>query len=224
MAEERPPARWLPRTEHLAGWVVVVALVALWSEKGLLTSRARTVVATSAVAVMAAYAFVFPHTPVNSSVPHAAEPPWPHGVADERGAHGRASLWAWFHQGDALVFPDKSWSHDGWALRESDICCSIQDAVGMFGYWAGTDKRILDLYALCDPLLARQPIGDRPWRIGHYRRTVPAAYLQCIRNGENQFEPGELHDFYEVVRIVTCDEELFSRRRFKAILEFNKPR
>ena len=47
----------------------------------------------------------------------------------------------------------------------------------MFGYWAGTDKRILDLYALCDPLLARLPIGDRPWRIGHYRRTVPAAYL-----------------------------------------------
>jgi len=207
-----------------AFFLVVVALAALWCEKGLLAPRARAIVATSVMTAMAAYAFAFPHTPVNSSVPHTVKPPWPHGVADERGATGRASLWAWFHQGDALVFPDRSGSHDGWALRQSDICCSIQDAVGMFGYWAGTDKLILDLYALCDPLLARLPIGGRPWRIGHYRRALSPSYMESIHYGENRFEPGEMHDFYEVVRIVTQEEELFSRRRFKAILEFNKPR
>ena len=94
----------------------------------------------------------------------------------------------------------------------------------MYGYWAGTDKLILDLYALCDPLLARLPIGGRPWRIGHYRRALSPSYMESIHYGENRFEPGEMHDFYEVVRIVTQEEELFSRRRFKAILEFNKPR
>lgn len=205
-------------------FLVVVALAALWGEKTVSTTRTRVATAASVAVVTVVYAFVFPHTPVNSAVPHVAEPPWPHGVADERGAHGRASLWAWFHRGDAAVFPDKKWAHDGRAMRESDICCFIQDAVGMFGYWAGTEKRILDMYALCDPLLARLPIGDRPWRIGHYRRTIPPAYLQCIRSGENEFAPGELHDFYEAVRIVTQDDELFSRRRIRAILEFNRPR
>ena len=39
----------------------------------------------------------------------------------------------------------------------------------MMGYVAGTDKIIVDFYALADPLLARLPVDPENWRIGHFQ-------------------------------------------------------
>ncbi len=201
-------------------YLIVVVSLGVWSAGRWETSWRPFAVAG---AMLVAYWFAFPHTPVPGAAVHEGALPHLHGVADERRVYQLTTIAEWRKRDDMRVFPDIKWARDGDALRQTPVCCSIAWSVGAYGYYAGTDKRIVDLFALCDPLLARLPVGDREWRIGHFRRSVPPQYLECVNSGENRFEEGELHDYYEAVRLVTQSDALWSWRRFKAIWVINQP-
>ena len=92
-------------------------------------------------------------------------------------------------------------------------------AVGMAGYYTGPDRHIIDVYALCDPLLARLPTAV-PWRIGHFQRDIPAGYWESVNADRNLIEDPEIAALYDTIRTVTRGP-IWSWSRWKAILALN---
>lgn len=144
-----------------------------------------------------------------------------HGqVADERGVYFRhTSLHAWWKRDRKSVFPNMFFSRAGLRASKARRAVVMYPNVGMFGYWAGTDKIIVDKLALTDPLLARLPVPGF-WRIGHFERRVPAGYVESLRTGENHIEDPSLHRLYEDLRLIT-QGDLLRGERFAAILRMN---
>ncbi len=153
------------------------------------------------------YALFFPHTPVTSPWDYHVEPDfylqW--GVGDERGRYFRytslLTYLAWRTQPEAPpFFPPYAWSQMGYTFRTAAEPIAVVDSVGMFGYWAGTEKIVLDEWALTDPFLARLPDADgRLWRPGHYERAVPPAYLDSLRTGQNRLTEPHLRALYDLM-------------------------
>jgi len=170
------------------------------------------------------YWFAWPHTPVNSPLVHRAESPDQNGFADERGIYNRASLWAYIREGGKGVFPNTKWAHDGFTFSETDMCCSFNWAMGFYGYWAGTDKRIVDLFAICDPFTSHLPVTGRDWRIGHFPRQLPEGYLETVNHQRNMIVDPEMHMWYDTVYLVTQSPRLFAPERLRAIVAYNLPR
>ena len=127
----------------------------------------------------------------------------------------------------------------GQLLRQNRIALTIEDVVGVTGYYAGPDVQILRrLNALCDPLLARLPMVERdpiylnwiigftyqepehPWRIGHFRRILPTGYLKTIVTGENRVQEMEVARLYDQLRLVTRGP-LWDGDRFLEIIRLN---
>ena len=93
--------------------------------------------------------------------------------------------------------------------------------VGFLGYYAGPDVHIVDRNGLTDPLLARLPVRDPvDWRIGHFRREVPAGYIDTLRDGRNLIQDPDLAAYYEPLRFVTSGR-LWSTARWFEIWRFN---
>jgi arabinofuranosyltransferase len=96
---------------------------------------------------------------------------------------------------------------------------ALQKAVGFFGYFAGPGKTIVDIWAICDPLLARIPFRPQPgthWRMGHFERRVPAGYLESLREDENRLAEHGLAEVYDALRRVTRGN-LFTATRWRDI-------
>jgi arabinofuranosyltransferase len=91
--------------------------------------------------------------------------------------------------------------------------------VGLAGYYAGPDREIIDIFGLCDPLLARLPTTV-PWRIGHFQRDLPAGYWESVNADRNLIENPEIRDLYETIRTVTRGP-VWSVTRWKAIVALN---
>ncbi len=141
-------------------------------------------------------------------------------VGDERGTYfPYASLYAWWTRDPDRVFPDYRFSRDG--LRESKKGRRVVTGgnIGMFGYWVGTRKIVVDQLGLADPLLARLP-SRGVWRIGHFGRPPPIGYVESLRSGQNLIEDPALHRLYEDLRLIT-QGDLFRSERFAAILRRN---
>jgi hypothetical protein len=105
------------------------------------------------------------------------------------------------------------------AMKQAGQTVATRDAVGFFGYLSGRDIHVVDFFGLADPFLARLP-AERPWRIGHFKRRLPAGYISSLRKGRNEIEDPGLASFYEDVRLVTVGP-LWSRERWNAILRLN---
>lgn len=102
------------------------------------------------------------------------------------------------------------------ARRDEPV--ALQKAVGYFGYFAGPHKTVVDVWAICDPLLARipfRPAGD-DWRVGHFERPVPAGYLESLRSGQNRIRDPRLAEVYEALDRVTRGP-LWDAQRWRAI-------
>lgn len=84
---------------------------------------------------------------------------------------------------------------------------SVQPAIGIAGYYAGPTVRILDAFALADPLRARLPIPDPRnesfLKMGHLMRPIPDGYLQSMEDGDNHLTQPGLRAYYDVVTRVT---------------------
>jgi len=174
-----------------------------------------------ALAGVVLYMFFFPHTPVNSPVPYKNSPPHPMGIADERGSYVRGSLHRYLTV-DGPIFPDHQWAVDGFAFSRMGEPVRLRLATGYFGYWAGTEKVIVDRLALSDPLLARLPADKRlVWRIGHFGRQIPDGYVESIESGENIITDPLIRDYYEKIRLVTEGDTLLASDRIVTIILMN---
>ena len=168
------------------------------------------------------YALNASHTPLTSPLFHTV--PWQttDGVIDERGRyHAASSLVAYlaYHaQGKPYpFFPVYGWSRQGYAVRYSPLKVAVVDSIGMFGYWAGVEKTVVDTWALVDPFLARLPDADgRIWRPGHYERDIPKGYIPTLVTGENRLQDPALSALWEKVALVTRGP-LWTWERWKAI-------
>jgi arabinofuranosyltransferase len=125
----------------------------------------------------------------------------PRGVADER---------AFYYPTTGLLracrdcrLPSHQWARDGLAQRSDGTPVKITHNIGMFGFYAGPRKHIVDVFGLADPLLSRLPIPDPyGWRIGHFQRQVPTGYEETLISGRNQIGNPALAEFYDAKRFV----------------------
>ncbi|MEW5940260.1 MAG: hypothetical protein AB1750_11395 [Chloroflexota bacterium] len=143
------------------------------------------------------------------------------GINDERAYYYPISGLLNYRPGRDIPFSGEGWVEHGKALRASGKSVVDEKNVGYIGYFAGPRVFIVDLYALCDPLLARLPAQwSGGWRIGHYERTPPEGYLQTLRTGVNQIADPDLAAYYDQLSLVTRGP-LWSRARLVAIWKLN---
>jgi len=140
------------------------------------------------------------------------------GIADERGA---------YYQGLGLVaglktdIPQHEFRRGGEELRRNNTRFTIQDTIGMRGYYAGPDVYILDLGALADPVIARLPqIFAHNWRAGHIVRDMPAGYNDTLISGRNMIKDPGLAKYYDKMRLITRGG-IFGWERLKTIVGMN---
>jgi arabinofuranosyltransferase len=168
------------------------------------------------------YAVFYFHTPLNSPLNYS-DTSIRMGVADERGFYFKSSsLYRYFNISAKDVFPDMRWSYEGRQFKASPDKVVVKGNIGFFGYYAGLNKLIVDKHALSDPLLSKLPVakGDS-WRIGHFRREIPAGYLDSVKYGENLIADPNLHRYYDVIRVLTRQKKIITYNRLKTILLFN---
>jgi len=162
-----------------------------------------------------------------------------HGIVDEQrfyypytgllaGLHGRRPA-------------DHSWARTGTSWRGLPRV-NVYEAVGLLGFHAGPAVHIIDPMGLTDPLLARLPATPL-WRIGHFKREIPAGYVQgmdeCLHRifphgsvapptrscldwpaETNTIVDPVVSRRYEIIRRVT-QAPLFSADRWRAIVRLN---
>jgi arabinofuranosyltransferase len=111
------------------------------------------------------------------------------------------------------------WANEGQLASQSEEKVFIKGAVGFFGFYAGPDVHVIDLFGLSDPFLARLP-PSRVWRVGHLERTLPQGYLESIQQNKNLLVDKKLAHLYDQLRLVT-QGDLFDPNRWRAIWELN---
>ncbi|RMD87702.1 MAG: hypothetical protein D6808_00995 [Candidatus Dadabacteria bacterium] len=116
--------------------------------------------------------------------------------------------------------PNHMWRRKGEHFRNSSKAIRVKGTVGMFGYYAGTQKIVIDICGLGDPLLSRIPAKPIKHRIGHFVREIPEGYKLSVTSGKNMIKDPSIRDLYATTRIVT-QERLFSWQRLKKIVKLN---
>jgi arabinofuranosyltransferase len=120
-----------------------------------------------------------------------------HGILDER---------ANYYKTLGLLSPQRSIPIPGiftMAMRSTGNHAPMQmvwGQVGRFGYEAGDLLSIVDPW-LCDPLLMRLPVRDQ-WRIGHFKRTLPAGYLESRTTAPERIKHQGLSRYAATLRTV----------------------
>ncbi len=167
------------------------------------------------------YLVLYPHTPFNSPFKYQNQV-IEMGVADERGFYfEELSLYRYFIRNrEDNFFPGHRWAKSGYKEKKSPYRVIVLRNVGLFGYYSGIEKIIIDPLALTDPLLARLPVTGK-WRIGHYVREVPDGYIDSLMNRTESIVNPRVNEFYKKLKILTQNEELFTLERLKTIALFN---
>lgn len=148
------------------------------------------------------------------------------GIGDERAFYYPYTglLNAVTTQHDTL-YPIHGWADWGRRLREfSDggLPAVVRwPFVGFIGFYAGPECHLVDIFGLGDPLLARLPSRrDQPWRIGHFKRLLPAGYFETYLYGPNLIADPELARYYDKLKIV-ISSDLLAAERWSAIWQIN---
>ena len=177
-----------------------------------------------ALAGLAAFVVLWPLSPFRIDDAYASyHPDDHHGIADERSFYsGRRSYLGFERRWPiALWQSQRGQSQRGQSQRgQSQGGPSEHFEVGFSAYSSGTDKVVIDRFALADPLLARLPAEDGWTRVGHFKRSVPAGYAESLRTGANRIENPFVHRLYDDLRLVT-QGPLFSLDRWAAIWRLN---
>jgi arabinofuranosyltransferase len=122
------------------------------------------------------------------------------------------------------IAPDHDWIHAGETAREHPNDVPVWGGIGLAGYYAGPDVRVVDMYGLSDALLARLQIPDakheRYFKPGHFRRPIPDGYLDTVRDGQNKIMHPALAMYYDKLALVT-QGPLFSPGRLYEAIKLN---
>jgi len=140
----------------------------------------------------------------------------PNGVIDERKFYYWATGLLSSHRTSPISHP---FAVEGMTLRASSTRVHVGTVMGFIGYFAGPQVHIVDLYALCDPLLARLP-AIQPWRIGHFQRALPDGYVETLESGTNRIVDPKLAQLNDVLQQVTR-ASILAGGRMSAILSLN---
>jgi arabinofuranosyltransferase len=158
------------------------------------------------------------HLPLWSNSRFDDAAPKPSGIVDERAVYFRDKSLLLAKRG---TFRDPDWPSAPRSAGATGVIntCGLMGAAGLeFGPYI----HLLDECALADPLLARLPAVFNPeWRTGHYRRMVPGGYKESLESSSNRIQDPGLREYYEVLRVITRSDRLFSRERLRAIAAMN---
>jgi arabinofuranosyltransferase len=139
------------------------------------------------------------------------------GISDER---------AFYYQWTGLLpvlkgrqISETPWARQGRALAAAGPRVVPSKSVGIVGYYAGPGVHVVDVYGLCDPLLARLP-STNAWRIGHFERRIPDGYLETLSTNRPALRDPGLATFYQRIAAVTR-LPLFSHARIQATIQLN---
>jgi arabinofuranosyltransferase len=208
----------------------------------LLEDRPFALASVSALIIVMAVALTTPRSPwrVWAAAPVEGEPFADfHGIVDEqRIYYPYTGLLAGVHGHRPA---DHSWARTGTSWRSLPRV-AVYEAVGLLGFHAGPAVHIIDPMGLTDPLIARLPARPQ-WRIGHFKREIPAGYVQgmdeCLHRifphgsvaptthtcldwpaETNTIADPTLSRRYDLIRLVT-QGPLFSTDRWRAIVRLN---
>jgi arabinofuranosyltransferase len=96
------------------------------------------------------------------------------------------------------------WALDGLDARQRQVPFALRGDIGYFGFYAGPQVHIVDVWGLADPLIARLPARtDVPWRVGHFTRTIPVGYPETLTTGHNQIADSDIAAFYDRLALIT---------------------
>ena len=203
--------------DFMAGRFLAVPVFAAVLLLGKLASGPKALWVPSA-AVLALVGTAGVHMPLWSNSRFDDAAPKPSGVVDERAVY--------FHDKSLLLakrgtFRDPDWPSTPKAAGKFGVIntCGLMGAAGLeFGPYI----HLLDECALADPLLARLPAVFNPeWRTGHYRRMVPGGYKESLESSSNLIQDPGLREYYELLRLITRSDRLFSGKRLRAIAAMN---
>ena len=208
---------------------LVLALGALGLQAPHIRLPRRRLVEALCLVGLGGYALLWPASPLHARTDYGANRAvmGASGIADERAYYypttGALRVLGWLDrlESEGLPVPPYRGALRGVVFRDSSQRAAPYNETGFFGYFAGPDRRVVDVWALCDPLLARIPFrpGDR-FRIGHFERPLPAGYLRSRERGENLLVDPELRAAYqEILRVVRGP--LWTRERWRAIWRLN---
>jgi len=111
------------------------------------------------------------------------------------------------------------WALEGRSLASTGPRVAAPRSVGLVGDYAGRTVHIVDVYALCDPLLSGLPSTDA-WPIGHFERRLPERYLETLSTGQMAIRDPRLAALYQKIVTVTR-APLLSRARLNAVIDLN---
>ena len=150
---------------------------------------------------------------------------WPdetetHGIVDERaGYYPFTGLWRVL-AGD--THPSRHpWARQGTTDGAQPTPVKVVGPAGLYGFYLGRNKHLVDEFGLVDPLLARLPMEpDATWRIGHFPRRIPEGYYETLVSGRNRIRDPELAALWADLALITRGP-LFSQARWAAIARRN---
>ena len=174
------------------------------------------------IALVFLYVTYYPNTPFNTSINYS-DRSIKNGIANERAFYfNKLSLISYvLYDTENKLFPSHIWAREGYEFKIDDSVLIVETGtIGMFGYFSGTEKIIVDTLALSDPLLARIPVTGG-WRIGHFKRAIPPGYYESLAYDSEVIVDPELNEFYTKLKILTQSDDLFSWERLKTIVMFN---
>ena len=178
-----------------------------------------------AAVVMAAGLVMTPHPTLGADVDYAptinpiSNNPWDErGIADERAFYASNSALSRARRG--VLIPDDARRERGEAMAASDV----RGAVGQLGvtsFFAPPTAIIVDDHGLTDALVVRLPVVDKKnWRIGHFRRDIPAGYLESLSQGRNLVADERIARLYDQVKRVVSGP-VWNWERWKDIVRLN---
>jgi arabinofuranosyltransferase len=140
-----------------------------------------------------------------------------YGIANEKLFYFNYTNW-YVHNQSNIVYYSKE--QDGINFKNSGGHYVGMDAIGLFGYYAGSDVYILDYFSLADPLRSRLP-ASAPYRIGHSPRVIPFGYEETLRDHfNNHLTDLDLHLYYDKLSVLIHDD-IFASGRWQEIINFN---
>jgi arabinofuranosyltransferase len=142
-----------------------------------------------------------------------------HGIADERPYYNPyTGLTAALRH---VRVADHPWAIEGLEARRDHLPVAIRGDIGLFGFYAGPDVHVVDVWGLADPLIARLPARrDMSWRVGHFTRAMPAGYPETLASGSNRIADRRLAALYDRLALITRGP-LFDASRLAAIWKMN---
>lgn len=127
-----------------------------------------------------------------------------------------------------IDFAEQHWHY---RLLGDEFCCQgvsqdkisrifVAGGIGHIGLSYGPGTYVVDFLGLADPLLARLPSYFAKPVPGHLRRMLPEGYIESIKENKNLIKDKNVHELYEIIRLVTRGD-IWSYDRLKKIFLLN---